>query len=120
MQGHQGYPSILAHTREPELNVKVLVLSLLGGALSPNSFLNPPFSFLELLFDLGLLILGVGCCGVCLACSFGEELDFSTEDGRSASVGDGLGFGFATGGGDLVKKLKRERCFDIFWTLNEN
>lgn len=37
-------------------------------------------------------------------------MDFATE-GRSASVGEGLGFGFDTGGGDLVKKLKRELCF---------
>lgn len=46
----------------------------------------------------------------------GDELDFSTEEGRSASVGQELGFGFgfglaSGGGGDLVKKLKRELCF---------
>lgn len=51
------------------------------------------------------------CCCVSLACSFGDELHFATEEGKSASVGDGLGFGFGTGGGDLVKKLKRELCF---------
>lgn len=45
----------------------------------------------------------------------GDELDFSTEEGRSASVGQELGFGLASGGGggDLVKKLKRELCFAI-------
>lgn len=37
-------------------------------------------------------------------------MDFATE-GRSASVGEGLAFSFDTGGGDLVKKLKRELCF---------
>lgn len=38
-------------------------------------------------------------------------MDFSTEEGKSASFGEGLGFGLETGGGDLVKKLKRELCF---------
>lgn len=45
-------------------------------------------------------------------------MDFSTEEGRSASVGEGLGFGFGfgfeTGGGDLAKKLKMELCFAMF------
>lgn len=113
MHGHQGCPSSFAHTRAPAFNVHV-ERSLVVEALSPKSLLNPPFAGLELLFGLTLLVLAGCCCGVCLACSFGEELDFSMEDGRSASAGEGLGFGFETGGGDLVKKLKRELCFAIF------
>lgn len=81
-----------------------------AGALSPNSLLNPTFACLELLFGLLLQALVDFCCAVCLACSFGDELD-SAEDGRSASVGEGLVFGLETDGGDLVKKLKRELCF---------
>lgn len=118
MHGHQGCPSSFAHTRVPALNVHVLLLCLVVGALSPNSLLNPPFEDLSLLFGLTLLVLVGCCCGVCLACSFGEELDFSTEDGRSASAGDGLGFVLETGGGDLVKKLKRELCFAMCASLN--
>lgn len=76
--------------------------------------LNPTFAGLELLFGLTLLLLVGFCCGECLASSFGDELDFSTEEGRSASVGDGLGFGLEGGGGDLVKKLKRELCFAMW------
>lgn len=91
-------------------------LSFVVGALSPNSFFNPPFADLESLFGLLLLLL-FDCCGVCLACSFGEELDFSTEEGKSASVGEGLGFDLETGGGDLVKKLKRELCFAMSASL---
>lgn len=83
---------------------------VVAAALSPNSLLNP-FEDLSLLFGLTLLVLAGCCCGACLACSFGEELDFFTEDGRSASAGQGLGFGLETGGGDLVKKLNRELCF---------
>lgn len=43
-------------------------------------------------------------------------MDFSTEEGRSASVGEGLGFGFGfeTDGGDFAKKLKIELCFAMF------
>ncbi|TNN50389.1 hypothetical protein EYF80_039424 [Liparis tanakae] len=56
-----------------------------------------------LLLGFALLVLA-GCCGVSFACSFGEELDFLTEEGRSASAGEGLVFGFdlETGGGDLL------------------
>jgi len=76
--------------------------------------LNPPFEDFPLLVGFPLLVLA-GFCGVRFASSFGEELDFLTEEGRSASAGEGLGFGFdlETGGGDLVKKLKMELCFDI-------
>lgn len=62
-------------------------------------------------FGVPLVVFAFFCCGVSLACSFGDELDFAIEEGRSASVGEGLGFDFETGGGDLVKKLKRELCF---------
>lgn len=46
-----------------------------------------------------------------LASSFGDELDLSMEDGKSASTGCALGFGLDTGGGDFEKKLKSELCF---------
>lgn len=87
-----------------------------------NSLLNPPLAdFLESHFGLALSHFGlalshfilVGCCCVCLACSFGEELDFSTEEGMSVSVGEGLVFGLETGGGDFVKKLKSDLCLAI-------
>lgn len=81
-------------------------------ALSLNGLLNPSFAGLGLFFGVTLRVFAFFCFGVSLACSFGDELDVAT-DGRSASVGEGLGFGFdlETGGGDLVKKLKRELCF---------
>lgn len=82
-----------------------------AGALSLNSLLNPSFAGLGLFFGVPLVVFAFFCCGVSLACSFGDELDFAIEEGRSASVGEGLGFDFETGGGDLVKKLKRELCF---------
>lgn len=111
MHGHQGCPSSFVHTRAPAFNEHV-GLGLAAGVLSPKSLLNPPLACFELLF--GVLVLAGCFCGVCLACSFGEELDFSTEEGRSASAGEGLGFGLETGGGDLAKKLKRELCFAMF------
>jgi len=43
-----------------------------------------------------------------LACSLGEVLDLLTA---SASTGEGLDLAFGAGGGDFVKKLKREICF---------
>lgn len=82
-----------------------------AGALSLNSLLNPSFAGLGLFFGVPLVVFAFFCCGVSLACSFGDELDFAIEVGRSASVGEGLGFDFETGGGDLVKKLKSELCF---------
>lgn len=94
----------------PPLSSRLTHFCFVVGALSPNCWLNPAFAGFELLFGLTLAVLR---CGACLACSFGDELDFSTEDGRSASVGEGLGFGLETSGGDLVKKLKRELCFAI-------
>lgn len=110
MHGHQGCPSSFAHTRAPALNVHA-ELCLVVGVLSPNNLLRPPFAGVELVVGLELLALAGCCCTACLASSFGEELDFFTEEGKSASVGEGLGFGLETGGGDLVKNLKSELCF---------
>lgn len=90
-----------------------------AGALSPNSLPNPAFAGFELLFGWTPPVLSGLCWGVCLACSFGDELDFFPAEGRSASVGDGLVFGLDTGGGDLVKKLKRELCFAICPTFGD-
>lgn len=83
-----------------------------AGALSLSSLLNPSLAGLVLFFGGALVLFAFFCCGVSLARSFGDKLDFATE-GKSASVGEGLGFDFETGGGDLVKKLKRELCFAI-------
>lgn len=110
-------PAITQPPTQPQLTHLSLVV---GVALSPNSFLNPPLLDLESPFGFALLALLVCCCcgvAVCLASSFGEELDFRTEDGRSASAGEGLGFGLETDGGDFVKKLKRELCFAMSATL---
>lgn len=96
-------------TRSPFFLSGLTHFCLGAGDLSPNSLLNPSFAGLGLFFGATALVFAFFCCGVSLACSFGDELDFATE-GRSASVGEGLGFGFDTGGGDLVKKLKRELC----------
>lgn len=103
-------PNVFPAITPPPVLIRTY-FGLVVGALSPNSFLYPTLAGFGLFLALPLLFLVVFCCAACLACSFGDTLDFSTEEGRSASVGDGLGFGLETGGGDLVKKLKRELCF---------
>lgn len=90
-----------------------LLFSAVGALASPNNFLNPLLlEDFELFFCLTLLGLADSGCSVCLASSLGDELDFCTEDGKSASAGEGLGFRLLdVGGGDLVKNLKMEHCF---------
>lgn len=85
-------------------------LSLSVDFFSEKKPLRPPLAGDLLSFCWGFLVF---CKGACFASSFGELLDLGTEDGRSASVGDGLGFTLLTKGGDLVKKLKMLLCLDI-------
>lgn len=86
-------------------------LSSVGVFLLPNSCLIPPLADCDWLFCFTFPALAGCCCWVSLASSFGDELDFFTAEGKSASAGEELGFGLATSGGDLVKKLKMELCF---------
>lgn len=101
------------YTAPPKKISTLTYFGLVAEALSPNSLVNPVFVGFESLLVFPLVAFGVFCWAACFACSLGDELDFSTEEGRSASAGHelGFGFGFASGGGDLVKKLKRELCF---------
>ena len=62
-------------------------------------------------FVLGFAAVFLWDFAACLASSLGDV--FCTEDGRSASTGDGFGLLLPTAGGDFVKKLKSELCFAI-------
>lgn len=83
------------------------------GVLFPNNLLIPDLLEGFLGFAGVFLSSLAACLAACLASSLGDVLDFCTEEGKSASAGDGLGLLLPTAGGDFVKKLKSELCFAI-------